>query len=273
MRNFILSMAVLATSLLYGQEFRGIAVYESKTSFKDAFSESKGEVDPELEKMLLEQLSKAMENRYILKFDKTTSIYEQEQSLKNPTADNAFIQVSITGGGKEFKDLKQKSTVTETEIYGKEFLIVDTLAGHDWKLGSETKKIGNYTCYKATYTIKPQPREDKNTSGTTHMFDALNDKETVVTAWYTPEIPVSNGPGSYWGLPGLILEVNDGFTTLVCSKITLNPKDKFIIKPPVKGKKVTQAEFDRIMEEKTKEMEEMDNDRGSGNGTVIKIGG
>jgi GLPGLI family protein len=221
----------------------------------------------------MEQLSKAMENRYILKFDKTTSLYEQEEKLSNPADDSAFIKINISGGGKEFKDLKQKRAITETEIFGKEFLIEDSLERHDWKLGSETKKIGNYTCYKATYIIKPKPQQDDNNSGKTVMFDALNDKETVVTAWYTPEIPVSNGPGSYWGLPGLILEVNDGYTTLLCSKLTLNPKEKFTIKPPVKGKRVTQAEFDRIMEEKAKEMEEMDSGRGSGNQTVIKIGG
>jgi GLPGLI family protein len=29
----------------------------------------------------------------------------------------------------------------------------------------------------------------------------------VTTAWYTPQIPVSNGPRNYHGLPGLIMEV------------------------------------------------------------------
>ncbi len=33
-------------------------------------------------------------------------------------------------------------------------------------------------------------------------------KQIEVVAWYTPQIPVSNGPGEYWGLPGLILEIN-----------------------------------------------------------------
>jgi GLPGLI family protein len=35
-------------------------------------------------------------------------------------------------------------------------------------------------------------------------------KEKVVTAWHTPDIPLPHGPGDYWGLPDLILEVNDG---------------------------------------------------------------
>ena len=65
----------------------------------------------------------------------------------------------------------------------------------------------------------------------------------IVTAWYTPQIPVSQGPGEYWGLPGLILEVNAGTTTVLCTEITLNPNEKVTIKKPSKGKKVTRDEF------------------------------
>ena len=45
-------------------------------------------------------------------------------------------------------------------------------------------------------------------------------KENVVTtAWYTPQIPVSNGPDDYQGLPGLILEINDGKKQLFVQKL------------------------------------------------------
>lgn len=57
-----------------------------------------------------------------------------------------------------------------------------------------------------------------------------------MTAWYTPEIPVNQGPENYWGLPGLILEINDGTTTILCSKIVLNAKEKVEIKPSKKEK-------------------------------------
>ncbi len=44
-------------------------------------------------------------------------------------------------------------------------------------------------------------------------------KETVITAWYTLEIPVSQGLENYWGLAGLLLEVNDGKTVILYSKV------------------------------------------------------
>jgi GLPGLI family protein len=89
-------------------------------------------------------------------------------------------------------------------------------------------------------------------------------KEVVVTAWYTPQIPVNNGPGEYWGLPGLILEVNADRTTILCSKIVMNPKEREEIKVPSKGKEVTKKEYNDIMKKKIAEMREMFRGRSRG---------
>ena len=82
-------------------------------------------------------------------------------------------------------------------------------------------------------------------------------KEIEVTAWYTMQIPVSQGPAEYWGLPGLILEVNAGKTTILCSKIVMNPTEKNEIKKPSKGKEVTKQEYNDIIKKKMEEMREM----------------
>mgnify|MGYP000672256811 CR=1 FL=1 len=98
----------------------------------------------------------------------------------------------------------------------------------------------------------------------------------TTTAWYTLDIPLSHGPSEYWGLPGLILEINDGDLTILCSKIVLNPEKGVAIEKPKTGKKVTQAEFDAIQEKKTQEMMEQfkgDSRRGDGNSFQIRIGG
>ena len=58
----------------------------------------------------------------------------------------------------------------------------------------------------------------------------------VVTAWYTLDIPVSHGPGDYWGLPGLILEISDDNTQILCTKIVMNPKEKVDLKNQLKEK-------------------------------------
>ena len=99
-------------------------------------------------------------------------------------------------------------------------------------------------------------------------------KEQTITAWYTPEIPVNQGPEGYWGLPGLILEVNDGRTVILCSKVVLNPKEKAAIKPATNGKVVTQKGFDETMMQKMEEMREMNRGRGGNGGQfIIRSGG
>lgn len=82
-------------------------------------------------------------------------------------------------------------------------------------------------------------------------------KEIEVVAWYTPQIPINQGPGEYWGLPGLILEVNEDRTTILCSKIVMNPEEKEEIKVPSKGKEVTREEYTETVKKKMEEMREM----------------
>lgn len=270
-------IAVLAATLISllasAQDFQGIAVYESKISLKSFKQGTETNIDPVADKEIYERVSKAMEKTYTLYFDKSSSVYEEQQKLDGPMASETMFQINFSGiSGKYYKNLKNKTYLQESDVFGKEFLISDSLRKRDWKLENETKKIGNYTCYKATYVIKAEKRDESQPA----RFAMMPQEDITVTAWYTPEIPVSNGPGYYWGLPGLILEANDGHTTLLCSKLTLNPKEKFTIKPPKKGEKVTQAQFDKIMEKKMLEMQENagpDRPGRTTNRTTIRIGG
>ena len=76
---------------------------------------------------------------------------------------------------------------------------------------------------------------------------------TAVEAWYAPQIPVRHGPLEYWGLPGLILEVSADNTTMLCSKLVLNPDEVIQISAPSKGKVVSKNEYQVIITEKMKE--------------------
>ena len=108
----------------------------------------------------------------------------------------------------------------------------------------------------------------------TNLLDNLEiPKEATITAWYTPEIPVNQGPENYWGLPGLILEVNDGKTIILCSKVIMNPKEKAVIKAPSKGKVISQKEFDDTVIKKMEEFRQMNQGRGGNGGMQIRIGG
>ena len=103
------------------------------------------------------------------------------------------------------------------------------------------KKIGQYTCYKASYIKQEEEKvfsfgNWNQTNGTNQPKKPKKMRDVEVVAWFTPEIPVSSGPSWYQGLPGLILEVSDDDTTILCTKIVMNPKEKTKIKRPKKEK-------------------------------------
>jgi GLPGLI family protein len=69
----------------------------------------------------------------------------------------------------------------------------------------------------------------------------LNDS---VTAWFSPEIPVSEGPDVYAGLPGLILDLEDGQNVYRCIAIDTNSRSEVAAKK--RGKKVSTERFEEL---------------------------
>jgi len=269
------------------KDFQGMAVYESKTSTADFKSRFEGnrDITPEMQKMIEERMKKMFEKTFFLNFDKSASIYKEEEKLEAPgQGGGGFRMMSsmMGGGGTYYKNIKEKIYKVDKEFMSKEFLVKDSLNTYKWQMTGETRVIGGYNCFKATAVIpasktdfrnfRPKKEEEKKDDkakeeakeGTkTSFMDQIElPKEITITAWYTPEIPVSQGPEGYWGLPGLILEVNDGKTTILCSKVVLNPKEKAEIKAPTNGKEVSQKEYDEIVMKKMEEMSEMNNGRG-----------
>ena len=265
-----LLVLLFVTSLSYSQEFQGKAYYFSKTIFSEDLkvenSESKKKVDPAFEKALQEALKEASEKSYLLTFNKSECIYEQEQQLEKPKAASGEMQISVSissSEGRKYINAKNKTSSTEDAILGKEFLIVENIEKPDWKLVDETKKIGDYTCFKAKLLVPVSEKQKKEYEEflkkeeiKSSLFKMEEPKEKIITAWYTPEIPASFGPNNYWGLPGLILEINEPETIILCSKVVLNTKEKATIKVPNNGTKVSQKEFDAIQKKKYDSMKD-----------------
>ncbi|MWB96699.1 GLPGLI family protein [Flavobacterium sp. GA093] len=275
------------------KDFQGMAVYESKTQAPklEGMRGGNRDITPEMQKSIEERMKQILEKTFILNFDKSASIYKEEEKLENPGQQGGGMRIMMNsmmgGGGTFYKDVKAKKYIVDKEFMGKEFLVVDSLPKLNWKLEQETKQIGGYTCYKATAVreaskadfrnFRPKKEEDKKEDAkketsekTTNFEDNFEmPKEITVTAWYSPEIPVNQGPENYWGLPGLILEVNDGKTVILCSKIVLNAKEKVAIKAPTNGKEVTQKEYEEIVIKKMEEFREMNRGRGGNMGPTM----
>lgn len=257
------------------QNISGKAYYESKTTVDmDAFGGNR-EMSEEMKKTVAQMMKSALEKTYILTFNKDESIYKEEEKLDAaPMNPGIKMMMSSYSPGAQYKNLKTGQIVEENEFFGKQFLVTDSIKTLDWQTTNESKQIGQYIAFKATAIKKVDPndfsmarpkKEDekgnadvkKDSTQTQDPMDMIEiPKEIEVTAWFTPQIPVSNGPGEFAGLPGLILELNAYRTTLLCSKIVMNPKDAEKIEPPKKGKKVTREEYIKIVKDKTDELRE-----------------
>lgn len=298
----LFALAFGLCSTIQAQDFQGKAVYMSKTKME--FNLEGRNIPAAQREMIEKRMKEFSEKTFELDFDRTGSIYQEQAKLETPGAGGGGggfrMAFAGGGGGIYYKNIQEKGFKNQTELFGKIFLISDSLNQWDWKLGSETKKIGNYTCYKATAIRKrdttmmerfrrmarrgrrgqgenaaQKDSVQKDSTDNNSLLSRIEKEPTedTITAWFTPEIPVSQGPGPYWGLPGLILEVSDGRTALLCTKITLNPEDKKAIAAPKKGKVVTQEEYNEIMADKMEEMSERFRGGNRRGGNTIRIRG
>lgn len=255
MKKF-LALIILASSFSFSQDFQGKAYYMSKISVDKSwmdnprFANRRGYLE--------DMMKKNTEKNYVLEFNSTESFYTEREKI-DVREGGGFNWMAIYVSdniGKLYKNIQDKVTVNETEMMGKFFLITDPIENPKWKMTGETKQIGQYTCYKATYEKEVQ--EVVFSFGS--QAQGQNNKKTKkveVVAWFTPEIPVATGPSWYQGLPGLILEVSDDKTTILCTKLVMNPNDKSKIKRPKRGKVINNVDFVALQDQKRQEAREM----------------
>ena len=86
-----------------------------------------------------------------------------------------------------FKNYPKGKIKTIDRVPLETYTFEEEMESPDWTLESDTLIVCGYTCKKAITT-----------------YFGRN-----YTAWYTPEIPISEGPWKFFGLPGLILKVED----------------------------------------------------------------
>ena len=288
----LILFTLLFITNINAQDFQGQAYYFSKTTMDMSRWDRGGKMSEAQKKQMEARMKPWLEKTYILTFNKEESIFKEDEKLEGGPGGRApSMWGSSFSAGLQYKNIKEKVFLQDQEFFGKKFLITEQMTPYKWKMGSETKKIGQYVCYKAT-TMRPAseisftsttPRKKKKKKDSISVASKVpvavaevvvekdiekdieeeSEKMVEVVAWYSPMIPVSQGPTEYWGLPGLILELSAGNTTMLCNKIVMNPEEKIEIKRPTKGEVVTKKQYNEII---TGKMQEMRDNRGRGSG-------
>lgn len=272
MKKLITLTFLLFSIVVFSQrKFEGKATYMSKSTVDMTRF---GQMSEQRKKQMMARFKSFLEKTYTLSFNQSESAFKENVKLDAPGT-NGFSWGKSNGQGSIYKNLKDKKMTEDTEQFSKRFRIVEDMQMPQWEMTGETRQIGQYTCYKATMvkvdntidwgSIFSRRGKDQQKKDSIQVEKKKPEVKTqIVTAWYTPQIPVSAGPAEYWGLPGLILEVSAGRTTMLCTEIVINPEEYIEIKEPTKGKEVSRDEYNAIMKKKSEELKERFQNRRGG---------
>lgn len=223
----ILLIIIFISNFCFSQKKSGTIIYKKQT--KDKIFEKKS--NKKINDMIITADKSVV---YILHFNDSSSIFEKEKKIFKDRKSLLLSKLSSAGfSGIIYRNSFNKILLRQKERAGETFIINYPFPYLKWKLKNETKKIGNYLCYKAI-----SKREYKNSKGQL--------KYDIIIGWYSQDIPISIGPYLYGGLPGLILELETEREIFQVTKIKLN-NSNFKITKPKKGINISLKKYDSIV--------------------------
>lgn len=136
---------------------------------------------------------------------------------------------SIDMGNIIAADLISQQAVSQRSVYEETYLVTDSLHQIQWRFTNETREIAGYECRRANALV----------------LDSI-----YVVAFYTDQIPVSGGPESFTGLPGMILGVALPYehVTYFATKVEDRPVQSDELAAPTKGRAVNYQELREDLE-------------------------
>jgi GLPGLI family protein len=200
MKSFWKLLFVLLPLQIMAQEkfiFEGSIEYERKINVHRQ-TEGQGNDDSWFKDIIL-KMPPFHNSLFSLQFKDDQTIYKPAGEvttldfpwLIGPAKENIILTNMNTGIRRSYK-----------AVFEQKFIITDSLKQNEWKITDETRTIAGIECRKAVSVI----------------CDSV-----YVVAFYADEIPVSGGPESFGGLPGMILglAIPRLYTTWFATKVTL----------------------------------------------------
>ncbi len=150
---------------------------------------------------------------------------------------NGSSELSQLAESAYYKDHKKKEAIEYLPnylpmLYAEDISVVNPITIHNWKITKQQKNIAGYNCLLAQYT---QPDGFK------------------ISAWFTDELAINEGPRNFWGLPGLILQLQMNENILLVARSIKNDvEDDITIAIPKNKNVMNQKEFDSLQKELSK---------------------
>jgi len=215
---------LLNISNLFAQNVRfatdGVIEFEKSANM---FAIMKKRVEKSSSSFMQQAYESYRKNQPQFRVVKSTLAFSKDKTLYTPIAEESssrgyfFNDPASEQYNTTYTDLAAGMFTTQKKVYEETFLVKDTTRKINWKITSEMRTIAGYECRRANAII----------------LDSI-----YVVAFYTDKIPVSGGPESFTGLPGMILGValpHENITWFA-KTVTDKPVTANELKVPTKGK-------------------------------------
>lgn len=224
--NKILTALLLLVFItqINGQNTSGVIKYDRKTYWINIMSRLPWITQEDIDRdRLTWGKNQGKPSPYELHFVGNESVYlkgEEENEYGYSWNEEQYVLI---------RDYNKKESQDIIETLGKKYVVND-IPEYKWKILNEIKEIEGYLCMKAetTDTIKNQ----------------------TIYAWFSDAIPVNGGPEGFYGLPGMILEIdiNSGDVLITASEVNItNEEVELPLPKKIKGKKIERAEFNTLI--------------------------
>lgn len=235
--SIILLLLLLSCSLTFAQNAHfstnGVIEFEKNVNM---FALMKKNINKDNEAYMLPAYESYIKNQPQFKTLKSTLTFSQNNTtLFNPiepeASSNGFFGGNVMAEQNNiiYTDVANHTSICQKKVYEETFLVKDSTRKINWKITSETREIAGFKCRRANALI----------------LDSI-----YVVAFYTDEIPVSGGPESFNGLPGMILGValpHENVTWFATKVTDLLANQKSPV-PPTKGKPTDNKGLAKILQ-------------------------
>jgi len=221
-----IALLLLSGDILFAQNAHfvnsGVIEFEKTVNMYAIFKRS---INKDNEAYVAPAFEQYKKNQPQFKKMKSTLSFADNKSMFNPEEDDAGNpgfwgdEAMVKQNNSTFTDLAAGTFISKKSVFESTFLVTDSTRKIHWKITDETREIAGYVCRRANAIV----------------LDSV-----YVVAFYTEEIPVSGGPESFTGLPGMILGValpHENITWFA-TKVTESVPDQKALNPPKKGKPV-----------------------------------
>lgn len=216
---------------------QGTIVYEKKVNIYALMKEEIKKYPNDIYYVrMFEEYQKAQPQFKVLKstlnFNKSHTLFTPEDESTTQSSWNNFTIAKQPNTILTHVD--NNTSITQKKVFEEIYLVKDTTRKINWKITDEIRNIAGYDCRRANALI----------------MDSI-----YVVAFYTDEIPVSGGPETFTGLPGMILGVALPYehVTWFATSVTDQPIAEDKLKAPTKGKPVNNAQLFTILKSALKD--------------------